>query len=63
MEKDKTAAKKKRYQKKSLDAAEVKVESAEYTLPPQYDTSVQDDQYVLKKECICKKYQQRASQC
>ncbi|WP_064498600.1 DUF4352 domain-containing protein, partial [Bacillus safensis] len=45
--KDKTAAKE-NDTKKSLDAAEVKVESAEYTLPPQYDTSVQDDQYVLK---------------
>jgi len=45
--KDKTAAKESDT-KKSLDAAEVKVESAEYTLPPQYDTSVQDDQYVLK---------------
>ncbi|MDR7250151.1 DUF4352 domain-containing protein [Bacillus pumilus] len=44
--KEKSAAKEK--DTKSLDAAEVKVESAEYTLPPQYDTSVQDDQYVLK---------------
>ncbi|MFX0112778.1 DUF4352 domain-containing protein, partial [Bacillus pumilus] len=44
--KEKSAAKEK--DTKSLDAAEVKVEIAEYTLPPQYDTSVQDDQYVLK---------------
>ncbi|MGE6631932.1 DUF5105 domain-containing protein [Bacillus sp. NPDC077027] len=45
--KDKTTTKE-NDTKKSLDTAEVKVESAEYTLPPQYDTSVQDDQYVLK---------------
>ncbi|MFS0655409.1 DUF5105 domain-containing protein [Bacillus sp. 179-C3.3 HS] len=45
--KDKTSAKE-NDTKKSLDIAEVKIESAEYTLPPQYDTSVQDDQYVLK---------------
>lgn len=44
--KDKTTAKDK--DTKKSDAAEVNVESAEYTLAPQYDTSVQDDQYVLK---------------